>query len=49
MQTEVTLLSHEKNKMMPLVATGRTPEIVVLNEITDEKVKYQMTLLICRI
>ena len=44
------LLSHKKNKIMPLAATGMHLEIIILSEGSQtEKDKYHMISLICGI
>ena len=44
------LLSHEKNEIMPFVATWMDLEIVILSEVSQtEKDKYHMMSLICGI
>ena len=42
------LLSHKKNEIMPLAATGMDLEIIILSEVSQtEKDKYHMISLIC--
>ena len=42
------LLSHKKNKIMPLAATWMDLEIIILSEISQtEKYKYYIMSLLC--
>ena len=44
------LLSHKNNEIVPLAATWRDPEIIILSEVSQkEKDKYHMISLICGI
>ena len=45
-----TLLSHNKNKIMPFAATSMDLERIILSEVSQkEKGKYHMIPLTCRI
>ena len=44
------LLSHKNNEIVPLAATWRDPEIIILSEVSQkEKDKYHMISIISRI